>query len=293
MSNIDRRKFLTYVIGAAGIALVGRQVALAAPLRKDADTADAISRAIAAPTGGGRTADGLLSSAPREGVRKGMVIDSGACIGCRRCQYACKAENNVPDTIAPPWIEVFQMDNSVSFTGHPREEELRAGSTTSYTESPKEGKWYMPVQCNHCENPPCVRVCPTGATYKDPRDGLVLMDYDRCVGCRFCVVACPYNARRFNWVKGQIPQETVNPLVPVRPVGVVEKCTFCVHRTRDGKLPRCVEVCPVGARHFGDLNDPQSEVSLLLKANPGIRLLEELNTEPSLWYVTRGRKFIK
>jgi molybdopterin-containing oxidoreductase family iron-sulfur binding subunit len=220
-----------------------------------------------------------------------MVIDVGACIGCRTCMLACKEENNTPDTISPLWIEIFELGSRVDLTGHPSPQDLKEGATTSYTESPREGKWYLPVQCNHCDNPPCVKVCPAGATYKD-RDGLVLMDYDRCVGCRLCVVACPYSARRFNWWKGEVPAEEVNPLVPVRTVGVVEKCTFCAHRTRRGKLPKCVEVCPVRARHFGDLNDPESGISRTLEATLSFQLLEEVNTEPNIWYITRGKKWL-
>ncbi|MDO8687499.1 MAG: 4Fe-4S dicluster domain-containing protein, partial [Dehalococcoidales bacterium] len=127
-------------------------------------------------------------------------------------------------------------------------------------------------------------------THKEA-DGLVLMDYDRCIGCRLCVVACPYSARRFNWWQGTVPADQVNPLVPLRPVGVVEKCTFCVHRTRRGHLPRCVEVCPVRARHFGNIKDPESEVAKLLKSEMAFRLLEEINTEPNIWYITRGKKW--
>ncbi len=146
------------------------------------------------------------------------------------------------------------------------------------------------MQCYHCDNAPCVKVCPTCATYKE-KDGLVLMDYGRCIGCRLCVVACPYSARRFNWWQGTVPADNVNPLVPVRSVGVVEKCTFCVHRVRQGKLPRCVEVCPVRARHFGNLKDPESEVVKILEANMSFRLLEEINTDPRIWYITRGKKW--
>ncbi|MBI4296774.1 MAG: 4Fe-4S dicluster domain-containing protein, partial [Chloroflexi bacterium] len=107
-----------------------------------------------------------------------------------------------------------------------------------------------------------------------------------------CVVACPYSARRFNWLKPVAPAEP-NALVPVRPVGVVEKCIFCIHRVRRAKLPRCVEVCPVRARHFGDFNDPESEVSRLLRSNLSFRLLEEMNTSPRIWYITRGKKWYR
>lgn len=238
-----------------------------------------------------REIDGFGTVA-REGVRYAMVIDVGACIGCRRCVYACMKENNIPDTISPPWIEVFEIRSEVGVTGYPSEQELREGATTSYTEAPREGRWYLPVQCFHCDNPPCVKVCPVGATYKD-KDGIVLMDYDRCIGCRFCVAACPYSARRFNWWKSEISPERKNPLVPVRSIGVVEKCTFCIHRVRRGKLPRCVEACPVQARRFGNLSDADSEVSRILAAVRGFRLLEEQNTEPRLWYITQGVKWTK
>jgi molybdopterin-containing oxidoreductase family iron-sulfur binding subunit len=218
------------------------------------------------------------------------VIDVGACIGCRRCQWACKEENNIPDAISPPWIEIFQIDNKVELTGEVPHEELMSGATTDYTQSPREGYWYLATQCHHCDNPPCVKVCPVGATYKD-KDGFVLMDYDRCIGCRICVVACPYSARRFNWLKPQVAQDKINPLVPVRPMSVIEKCTFCVHRVRRGKLPRCVEACPVNARHFGNINDPNSEPSKILAANKGVRLLSDLNTHPNVVYITRGKKW--
>ena len=108
---------------------------------------------------------------------------------------------------------------------------------TAYTQSPQEGKWYLPVQCFHCENPPCVKVCPVGATFKGD-DGLVAMDYDKCICCRNCMAACPYNARRFNLAAPQIPPEKVNPTVIVRQKGVVEKCTFCSRRVREGRPPR-------------------------------------------------------
>lgn len=288
MKRIRRREFIKYTAGLVGVSLLGRYAVLPRTLlnRGTTNGDGAAKRTVAEVRQ--PAIDGLNTTA-NQGDRLAMVIDVGACIGCRTCQWACKKENNIPDTISPPWIEIFEMKAEVDLTGHPSLEELNQGATTAYTEAPREGRWYLPVQCYHCENPPCVKVCPVGATYKDP-DGLVLMDYDRCVGCRFCVVACPYSARRFNWFKPEIPPEETNQLVPVRPIGVVEKCTFCVHRVRKGKLPRCVEVCPVQARHFGNLNDPESEVSRILKANLSYRLLVEVNTGPNISYITRGRK---
>lgn len=284
MIRIGRREFLLYGAGAVGLGLLSQVAGL---------------RSVLARGLGAESKSTVAKAAIRDGVdtevdpskKFGLVIDVGACIGCRKCMWACKEENNTPDTISPLWIEVFQLDSQTDLTGHPSYEELRKGATTSYTQSPQEGKWYMPVACFHCDNAPCVKVCPTGATYK-AKDGLVLMDYEKCIGCRLCVVACPYSARRFNWNKPSGYAETINELVPKRPMGVVEKCTLCVHRTRRGKLPRCVEVCPVQARHFGDLNDQNSEISQILKQNMSFRLLEEMNTQPSVRYITRGRKWL-
>ncbi len=283
MEWIGRREFIKYLAGLAGVLLLGKYAipAFAATGTKVLKTVEAKKR----------VADGLGTVADKSN-KFAMVIDVGACIGCRRCQWACKEENNIPDTISPPWIEVFELKDEVDVTGHPSLEELKEGATISYTESPREGRWYLPVQCQHCDNPPCVKVCPTGATYKD-KDGLVPINYDQCIGCRYCVVACPYNARRFNWFEPEVLAEKVNPLVPVRSLGVVEKCTFCIHRVRRGELPRCVEVCPVRARHFGNLNDPESEVSKILKSYRSFRLLEEVNTAPQIWYITRGKKWLK
>ncbi len=286
MKVMGRREFVRYGAGLAGLLLLDAcrwpRFAFLDPGETTGPVAE--EAAVRAVDGLGTVADSRSKLA--------MAIDLGACIGCRTCQWTCKAENNIPDTISPPWIEVFELRNEVDLTGHPSLQELKEGTTTSYTESPREGRWYLPVQCYHCDNPPCVKVCPVGATYKD-RDGLVLMDYDRCIGCRICVVACPYSARRFNWLEPGTPGKGVNPRVPVRPMGVVEKCTFCVHRVRRGELPRCVVECPVQARRFGDLNNPESEVSKMVESSLRLRLLQEANTHPSIFYTVRGRKWME
>jgi len=288
MSNINRRNFIK-ILSALGI-IPSLGALSRVPVIKAAIQDPRPERKTDLETGKDhRLADGLGTSVDPN-HKFGMVIDAGSCIGCRRCQYGCKAENNTPDTISPSWIEIFRLDEEEGALATPTLEELKSGIVSRYDTSPEEGKWYLAVQCNHCENPPCVKVCPTGATYQ-AEDGLVLMDYDKCIGCRFCVVACPYSARRFNWVRPELPRSDINEAVPVRTVGVAEKCTLCVHRTREGKLPRCVLVCPVQARHFGDLADPESEVSKLLKDNLSFRLLEELGTEPKLHYITRGKKY--
>ncbi len=223
---------------------------------------------------------------PIPGVKFGMVIDLDKCVGCRRCMYACKRENNVSDSISPPYITVFETESVTGVSGmyHPTEEP-GAGTTMMYTKCRKD-KWYMPVQCNHCDDAPCVQVCPTGASYKAP-DGLVVVDYEKCIGCRYCMVACPYQARRFNWWHPEVPEEDRNPLVKMREEGVVEKCTFCVHRTRKGRNTRCVEVCPNKARTFGNLNDPDSDVSKLIASERWFRLKDEINTGCNIWYLTR------
>ncbi|MEZ4743359.1 MAG: 4Fe-4S dicluster domain-containing protein [Bdellovibrionota bacterium] len=122
----------------------------------------------------------------------------------------------------------------------------------------------MPIQCNQCNNPPCVKACPVEATWKQ-KDGIVVIDYDWCIGCRYCQAACPYEARHFNWKEPEIPRERLNPNQSylsnrVRPKGVMEKCTFCLHRTRKGQYPACLEACPTGARKFGNILDKNSEV---------------------------------
>ncbi|MCG2808224.1 MAG: 4Fe-4S dicluster domain-containing protein, partial [Coriobacteriia bacterium] len=141
------------------------------------------------------------------------------------------------------------------------------------------------VQCMHCAKPTCVYGCPVQATWKEP-DGIVVIDYDKCIACRNCLVTCPYDARHFNWVEPEVPEDEVNPKVPLEEKsGVVEKCTFCIQRTRNGQTTACTEACPVGARTFGDLNDPESEVSILLKTRRVWRLKEEYGNEPMIWYV--------
>jgi molybdopterin-containing oxidoreductase family iron-sulfur binding subunit len=153
---------------------------------------------------------------------------------------------------------------------------------------PEENKFYMPVQCQQCENPPCVKVCPIEATWMEP-DGIVVIDYDWCFGCRCCEAACPYGARHFNWGRPGLPADELNPETHYfgnrpRPQGVVEKCTFCIQRVRNGRYPACAEVCPVGARKFGNLLDSDSEIHNILKHHKIYIMKEELNTQPKFFY---------
>lgn len=205
-----------------------------------------------------------------------MVIDVKACVGCRKCVYACVKENNIGRTSGFAYIQVLEMELGSN--------ELELG-TLDYEQGGRPDKWYLPVQCMQCAKPTCVYGCPVKATWKEP-DGIVLIDYDKCIACRNCLVTCPYDARHFNWVEPEVPKNEVNPLVPLEEkAGVVEKCTFCVQRTRNGKTTACVEACPVGARTFGDLSDPDSDVSRLLQTRRAFRLKEELGNEPAIWYV--------
>ena len=224
-------------------------------------------------------------------TRYGMVIDLDRCMGCRACMTACKVENNTPQGIF--WMYTFRFEEG---------------------EFPNTRVWFMPRPCMHCQNAACVKVCPVGARYKR-EDGLTVTDWDRCIGCRYCEVACPYGVNYFNWKEphdnqylgwddpdlvaitgGGLPYE--NPDLAEsygdedRRIaggghhhGVMEKCTFCVHRLEQGLQPKCADNCPTKVLNFGDLDDPNSEVSRMLKENASFRLLEELGTEPNVHYI--------
>jgi molybdopterin-containing oxidoreductase family iron-sulfur binding subunit len=155
-------------------------------------------------------------------------------------------------------------------------------------EVPEAGHFYVPVSCQQCRNAPCVKTCPTGATWIEP-DGIVVIDYDWCIGCRCCMAACPYGARHFNWSEPRVPDREVNPATHYlgnrpRPKGVVEKCTFCIQRVRNGRYPACVEVCPAGARKFGNLLDPDSEIRYIIETKRVLVLKQELHTLPKFFY---------
>jgi len=214
------------------------------------------------------------------GVLFGYAFNVSKCRGYRRCVEACINENNLDRHADTQYIRIFEMENGVV--------DLERADATFQHEVPAEGHFYLGTQCFQCANPPCVEVCPVGATWQEP-DGIVVIDYNWCVGCRACMAACPYWARRFNWGEPEVPAEEVNPTQHylgnrARKKGVVEKCTFCIQRTRRGRLPACVEACPTGARVFGNLLDPDSEIRWVLAHKPLFRLKEELGTEPRFWY---------
>jgi molybdopterin-containing oxidoreductase family iron-sulfur binding subunit len=223
----------------------------------------------------------LGTEPPYPNVLFAYGLDISRCIGCRRCVYACVQENNQSRRPQIQWIRVLRFKKGT----------LNFEESDHYYEAgmnPQEGYYYVPMQCQQCENSPCVKVCPTTATWKEP-DGIVVVDYNWCVGCRYCIASCPYWARRFNYAEPEIPTEELNPNLHYlgnrpRMRGVVEKCTFCLQRTRKGRYPACVEACPVGARKFGNILDPESEISQVLENQRVFRLKEDLNTQPKFYY---------
>jgi len=201
----------------------------------------------------------------------GMTIDLKRCIGCQTCAVACKMQNNVP--MGMLWNRVLTEGSEYLD---------RATGTYPYLQ-----KSWLPLSCQHCANAPCVKVCPVGATYRREEDGLVLIDYDKCIGCRYCMAACPYNARVFNWGNPVRQPDFAygDARVHLRGKGIVEKCTFCRERIDEGEDPMCVVCCPAKARHFGDFNDPESTVSRLARTRKVRILLEDKGTEPRVYYL--------
>lgn len=200
-------------------------------------------------------------------MRYGMVIDQSRCVGCQACTVACKQKNGTPPGVF--WGRVL-----VSETG-------------TY---PRARLQYTPILCMHCEKPACEAACPTGATAKQP-NGIVTIDPDKCIGCRYCMLACPYNARAFNYSSPK-PQYVGQKLTVFEQAhaseheaGKVGKCNLCIDRVTTGQVPKCVETCPAKARIFGDLDDPQSEASRLIAKRGGYQLRAELGTGPSVYYL--------
>jgi len=228
----------------------------------------------------------ISTNEPLPGVLFGYGLDLSRCIGCRRCVYACVEENNLSRDPQIHWITVLRFKKGDKWVNDLE----NADKYYNPDEVPEPGYFYMPTQCQQCENPPCVKVCPTKATWKED-DGIVVVDYNWCIGCRYCMAACPYGARHLNWTAPGIPEERITTdthYLGNRPRynGVVERCTFCIQRTRNipGKYPACVDICPVGARKFGNLLDPDSEIRYCIQNKRTFRLKEDLNTNPKFFY---------
>ena len=224
----------------------------------------------------------IQSTEAQPGVEFGYAFNISKCKGFRNCVEACINENNLDRKAATQYIRIFEVQDGVLDLDH--------ADATFQHEVPAEGHFYLGTQCFQCVDPPCVKVCPVGATWQEP-DGITVIDYDWCIGCRYCMAACPYWARRFNWSEPEVPLEELNTNQHylgnrARKVGVVEKCHFCIHRTRKGQLPACAEACPTGARVFGNLLDPNSEIRWVLEHKKVFRLKEDLMIEPRFWYFT-------
>ena len=232
----------------------------------------------------------LTDPPPQEGVEFVYGLNLSRCIGCRRCVHACVQENNLSRAPEIQYIRVLEMEKG-SIDLESSDHHYDPASV------PDADKYYMPVQCHQCANPPCVKVCPVEATWQEP-DGIVVIDYDWCIGCRYCEAACPYWARRFNFTEPGLEADELNPNMAYlsnrpRQKGVVEKCTFCLHRTRRGQMPACLEVCPTGSRKFGNVLDPNSEVAYILKHKRVYVLKEDVGTVPRFFYYfdERGSRY--
>lgn len=216
-----------------------------------------------ARAGGPETPD----EAKRE-VLWGFLVDATKCIGCCNCVVACKAENNVPDHQFRTWVEryVYEKGGDVHV-------DVNLDAPFAFSDLPAvdpakvDQAFFVPKLCNHCIETPCIQVCPVGASFMSP-EGVVLVDPDACIGCSYCVQACPFDTRFIN-------SET----------GVADKCTWCYHRIKKGMQPACVEACPTGTRVFGDLADPDSEISRIIATKRTDVLKSYLGTRPKTRYI--------
>ena len=257
-ARVSRRRFL----GAAGLVGASGAVAAAAGMSPLVFEANAAGPA-------GHDHAGMEKGKAAKARQWAMVIDLRKCDGCKKCTAACQAEHELPQNFE--WIKVFEVQD-------------------------KQGRQYfMPRPCFQCENAPCLRVCPVAATFRDS-EGVVLVDQDKCIGCRMCMAACPYGARYFNYADPPKPSHPFQHPTPEFPVpqqkGTVGKCMFCVHRTEDGKLPACAEACGMQAIYIGDLVEDVAtngsetvRLSQFIKENDAFRYKEDLGTGPRVYYI--------
>ena len=204
-------------------------------------------------------------------TRYGMVIDLTRCIGCNACSVACKKGNNIPEGVFWNRVETIGGESPDC-----------AGGTfgASYLS-------FQPISCQHCSSPSCVAVCPTGASYIDPDTNLVLVDYEECIGCKSCIEACPYDVRHYNDGEPSFAVDIAfgDQGVQEHRANTVEKCTFCYQRITKGETPNCMLLCPARARFFGDLDDPESDVSKMVAEGTCEQLLPEEGTNPNVYYI--------
>lgn len=275
---------------AAGVEASGPTAAVGEPLPQSADPAlsrrNFVTHSVGVAAAGALMLGGCTTT-PEEKPRKrryGMVIDTRRCVGCKACVIACKAENKTP-----PGVNYMLVTNN------------------TLGDRPDDKPLFTAKPCFHCEHPPCVDVCPVSATFKREQDGIVVMDYDRCIGCRYCQTACPYGARFFDYGENydaETADGSYNPPSPeynqyrprvpdASPIGNVRKCMFCMHLQdengeydkKSGRWPACAKTCTGHAIHFGDFNDPDSDVSRLIRERQALRLKEELGAEPNVVYL--------
>ncbi|MFC1990077.1 sulfate reduction electron transfer complex DsrMKJOP subunit DsrO [Chloroflexota bacterium] len=226
-----------------------------------------------------KPAEVALSEGPVTAHRFAMVVDTKACEEageCTECIDACHLTHNVP--------KMKDKDDEIKWIWKAPHEKVFPEEEYEFLEGDLKNRPVL-VLCNHCTDPPCVKYCPTKATWKREEDGIVMIDYHRCIGCRYCMAGCPYGARSFNWRNPRPFIEELNPDFPTRSRGVVEKCNFCTERLVKGLLPACVEACPQNALTFGDLEDPDSKVREILRTKHFIRRLPELATQPNVYYL--------
>jgi tetrathionate reductase subunit B len=245
MDKIERRQFIKLGLYSAAGVMVGSLFAFA-------------------------KADELIDFTSGEDLKKftwGFIVDTTRCIGCGACVRACKVENHVPDTFFRTWVERYEFDKNEKIRVDSPKGAIESFKENNFDESEIVKAFFVPKLCNHCLNSACTQVCPVGASYESP-DHVVLIDQTRCVGCGYCVQACPYSCRYIDHTRG-----------------VADKCTLCYHRIHKGEAPACVNACPRNARIFGNLQDPNSKIRKIMQQRRYGVLKPDLGTNPKCYYI--------